>query len=99
MSDDPRLEEIRDWYIAGRRTHNPFASDAELVRRFDLWLVEHDDEVRDAAKADSPDEETVRDELAGWPIGSGYYQTTVGTDEAREMARAVLALLRGEQTP
>ena len=55
MSDDPQLEDVREWYIAGRRTHNPFASDAALVERFDTWLAEHDREVaaralRDAAK-------------------------------------------------
>lgn len=36
----------------------------------------------------------LRDELAGWPIGSGYYLTTVSVDEARDMADAVLAVLR-----
>ena len=30
MSDDPQLEDVREWYIAGRRTHNPFASEAAL---------------------------------------------------------------------
>lgn len=34
--------------------------------------------------------ERVRDELAGWPIGSGYYGVTVGIDEAQEMAAAVV---------
>lgn len=42
-----------------------------------------------------PSVEDVRDEIAGHPIGSGYYSTTVGVDEATEMARAVLALLPG----
>ena len=45
MSDDPQLEDVREWYIAGRRTHNPFASDAALVERFDTWLAAHDREV------------------------------------------------------
>jgi hypothetical protein len=36
----------------------------------------------------------LRDELSGWPIGSGYYQSTVAGDEAREMAEAVLDALR-----
>ena len=40
--------------------------------------------------------EEVVDELSGWPIGTGYYQTQVGIDEAREMADAVLALLKGQ---
>lgn len=30
------------------------------------------------------------DEMAGHPIGSGYYSTTVGVDEAREIADAIL---------
>lgn len=34
-----------------------------------------------------------RDELAGWPIGSGYYGTKVDVDEAREMAEAVLPVI------
>ena len=59
MSDDPQLEDVREWYIAGRRTHNPFASDAALVERFDTWLAEHDREVaaqalRDAAGSAIP---------------------------------------------
>ena len=29
------------------------------------------------------------EELSGWPIGSGYYSTSVGTDEAKGMARAI----------
>ena len=37
--------------------------------------------------------EVLRDELAGWPIGSGYYGTQVGTDEAREMAHAALPVI------
>ena len=59
MSDDPQLEDVREWYIAGRRTHNPFASDARLIERFDTWLAEHDREVaaqalRDAAGSAIP---------------------------------------------
>ena len=34
-----------------------------------------------------------RDELAGWPIGSGYYGTKVAVDEAREMAEAALPVI------
>lgn len=44
-SEDPMLDEVRGWYIDGRRVHNPFASNAELVRQFDDWLVEHDAEL------------------------------------------------------
>jgi len=46
--------------------------------------------------------ERIRDELAHTTIGSGYYQTSVATDEAAEMAEWVLAEIRavaaGEQT-
>lgn len=31
--------------------------------------------------------EAARDVIAGWPIGSGYYGTTVGVGEAWEIAR------------
>ena len=34
--------------------------------------------------------EALRDEIGGWPIGSGYYATRVGTDEAREIAEHLL---------
>ena len=42
--------------------------------------------------------EAIRDELAGWPIGSGYYAAQVAVHEAGEMADAVLNMLpdRGE---
>ena len=56
MSDDPQLEDVREWYIAGRRTHNPFASDAELVERFDTWLTQHDREVAAGALRDAADD-------------------------------------------
>ena len=42
-----------------------------------------------------PTAEDVRDELAGWPIGHGYYQTQVSVDDAAGMAATVLALLPG----
>ena len=35
----------------------------------------------------------IRDELAGWVIGSGYYATAVSVEDARDMADAVLAVL------
>lgn len=41
--------------------------------------------------------EQIVDELAGHPIGSGYYQTTVSVDEAREMAQAIQRLYQGEE--
>lgn len=39
MGDDPELEDVRGWYIEGRRVHNPFASDATLVQPFDRWYA------------------------------------------------------------
>ena len=43
--------------------------------------------------------ETIRDELAGWPIGSGYYATKVAVHEAGEMADAVLTRLSQRCAP
>lgn len=45
-----------------------------------------------------PTRDEIADELSGWPIGTGYYQTTVATDEARDMADAVLELLKGKKS-
>ena len=42
-----------------------------------------------------PTKEEIAEELTGWPIGTGYYQTQVAIDEARDMADVVLALLEG----
>lgn len=39
--------------------------------------------------------EAIRDELAGWPIGSGYYATQIAVHEAGEMADAILNMLPG----
>lgn len=44
-----------------------------------------------------PIKEKIADELSGWPIGTGYYGITVSTDEAKEMADAILALLKGQE--
>lgn len=41
--------------------------------------------------------EMIVDELAGHPIGSGYYQTAVSVDEAHEMAEIAQSLYRGEE--
>ena len=35
----------------------------------------------------------IADELSGWPLGSGYYQTTVSPEEAAGMADAVITAL------
>lgn len=45
-----------------------------------------------AADAHLPSVEQIAEEIAGHPIGSGFYQTTVGVGEAREMAEAVRAV-------
>jgi len=52
MSDieDPELEDVRGWYIDGRRVHNPFAGNATLVAPFDRWLAAHDEQVRAAER-------------------------------------------------
>ena len=42
-----------------------------------------------------PTRDEIADELAGWPLGSGYYTTSVLVDEAQAMADAILALLEG----
>lgn len=42
--------------------------------------------------------ETIRDVLAGWPIGSGYYTSQVAVHEAGEMADAVMQMLSERET-
>lgn len=39
--------------------------------------------------------EAARDALSGWPIGTGYYATAVGVDDAADMARAALRAAKG----
>ena len=34
--------------------------------------------------------ERARDEVAGYPIGSGYYSMSIGVDDATEIARTIL---------
>lgn len=36
--------------------------------------------------------EALRDDIAYWPIGSGYYQTSIGIDEARDIADHLVEL-------
>ena len=43
-----------------------------------------------------PAKDDIAEELTGWPIGTGYYQIQVAIDEARDMADAVLALMKGQ---
>ena len=45
----------------------------------------------------TPTREEIAEELAGRPIGTGYHKVLVEIDEAREMADAVLALLKGQE--
>lgn len=40
--------------------------------------------------------ERIRDEITGHPIGSGYYQTAVGTDEAADIAADILPIVEAE---
>lgn len=40
--------------------------------------------------------EKIRDEVAGIVIGSGYYSTAIGVDEASEVAAAVLPIVADE---
>ena len=42
--------------------------------------------------------EAIRDVLAGWPIGSGYYTSKVAVHEAGEMADAVMQMLSERET-
>ena len=44
-AEDQQLQEVRGWYVDGRRVHNPFASDAVLVERFDRCLADYTAEV------------------------------------------------------
>ncbi len=47
-----------------------------------------------AMTAPVPDlRDQLADEVSGWPIGSGYYATTVGSDEAREITDALLPVV------
>ena len=44
-----------------------------------------------------PTREEIADELNGWLIWSGYYQTQVTIDAARDMADVVLDILKGQE--
>lgn len=48
-------------------------------------------------EAQQPSVEDIADMIAGHPIGSGYYQTTLSIYEAQEIAESVHALLTGEE--
>lgn len=43
------------------------------------------------AEPDADERDALRDEIAGWPIGGGYYATQIAVDEATELADAILA--------
>lgn len=49
-----------------------------------------------AAVPDPRFRDKLADEIAGWPLGVGYYQYTVGTDDAQEMADALLPVISAE---
>lgn len=68
---------------------------AELRSRANTYMTERDEARAALARVtDDSMAETIRDELAHVTIGSGYYQTSVGTDEADEMAGWVLTAIR-----
>ena len=48
---------------------------------------------RPDTEPDAGDVEALTDGISGWPIGSGYYSTSIGIDDARDIARDVLAAL------
>lgn len=75
------------------------ATDSEFVEASGVFKNVYRDGAHDAlAAADAVvTVEMIADEIAGHPIGSGYYQTTIGIDEAREIAEVVHRLYRGEQ--
>ena len=70
------------------------------VEAFDRWLEQVKSEAREEGKRARPlpTRDEIADELSGWLIWSGYYQTRVDIDEARDMADMVLALLKGQDT-
>ena len=74
--------------LCGFDSHGRARSATEHITSAVLAVVRDNQPVK-------PRRETVRDEIAGHPIGSGYYATTVGVDEAAEIADAVLSLLPG----
>lgn len=37
--------------------------------------------------------ERIRDEVSGFPIGDGYYQTTVANDEAWDMTEDIMSVI------
>ena len=39
----------------------------------------------------SADRDELRDIISGWPIGSGYYGTSIGVDDAMELTDAILS--------
>lgn len=71
------------------------AWEREDLHERSYWLAQAD-AVLQAADAVVTVEQ-IRDEIAGHPIGSGYYRTAVAVDEAREIAESVHALLTGEE--
>lgn len=40
----------------------------------------------------SKERDELAEEIAGWPIGSGYYSTSIGPDDARKIADDLIEL-------
>ena len=110
MSDwTPTTQQVRDGYRYDPEYdyYNPLHESANVELRglaFDRWLEQVKAEARDDALADAgllarplPTRDEIAEKLRGLPIGYGHHQTRVDTDEARGMADAVLALLKGQQ--
>lgn len=85
-AEDPQLQEVRGWYVDGRRVHNPFASDAVLVERFDRWLADYTAEVVREAEARALEE--VADVLGG------FAGTILNAESASDIVRARAAEIR-----
>ena len=93
----PTTNQVREQFT--REEPPPIGTVTEKSRAFDRWLEQGKAEAWEEGKRTArplPTREEIAEELNGWPIGSGYYQTRVAIDEARDMADAVLALLKGQ---
>lgn len=89
MNYEEKIEELA--YELLERSHEPsFSDDTQGLAEALEWA-------RKIANDLLPTRDEIADELSGWPIvANGYYQTSVATDEARDMADVVLDLLKGQ---